>query len=313
MIERLKNRVFLAPMAGVADRAYREIAAEFGAGLVFTEMVSAKGLYYNDKKTEALLTAGDCSCPVSAQIFGHEPEIIAKVISRVKNYGATFADINAGCPTPKIVSNGDGAALMKNPELFGEIVKSAVKNAGCEVSVKIRKGWNDESVNAVEIAKIAEKNGAAMITVHGRTVAQQYSGKADWDIIKKVVEGVNIPVVGNGDIFCADDAVRMIEKTGCAAVMLGRGTLGNPWLIRDTVCALGGEKIPPPASFDEKISLALRHIGLIIKYKGEYVGVREARKHAMWYVKGVRGSSAVKNLLSKAQSFDEMKNILTSL
>lgn len=313
MINNLKNNVFLAPMAGVTDRAYRELAQKFGAGLTFTEMVSAKGLYYNDKKTKSLLDAGDLTHPTSAQIFGHEPEIIAKVAKSATLYGACFVDLNSGCPTPKITSNGDGAALMKNPELFGEVVKCTVENAGVPVSVKIRKGWNDDSVNAVEIAKIAEKNGASMITVHGRTASAQYSGKADWEIIKSVVESVGIPVAGNGDIFSCYDAEKMIKKTGCAAVMLGRGTLGNPWLIRDTVSLFENGEIPPPPSLEEKIQLALRHINLIIQYKGEYVGIREARKHALWYIKGVRGSASVKNLITKSQSFEEMKKYLICL
>lgn len=313
MIGNLKNNVFLAPMAGVTDRAYREIANAFGAGLTFTEMVSAKGLHYNDKKTKSLLEAGDGKSPCVAQIFGHEPDIIASVAKDALMYGAKFLDINSGCPTPKITSNGEGAALMKNPEVFGEVVRSAVENAGVGVSVKIRKGWNDDNINAVEIAKIAEKNGASMITVHGRTAADQYKGKADWDIIKKVVQSVNIPVVGNGDIFCANDAKSMILQTGCDAVMLGRGTLGNPWLIRDTVSLLETGEIPPPPTVNEKIQLALHHIKLIIQYKGEYIGIREARKHALWYIKGIRGSASKKNLITKSQSFEEMKEYITSL
>lgn len=313
MIKGLKNNVFIAPMAGVTDRAYREIAVSFGAGLTFTEMVSAKGLYYKDKKTKTLLEVGDAEKPCSAQIFGHEPDIIAHTAGLAVTFGASFLDINAGCPTPKITRNCEGAALMKNPELFGEIVKSAVKNAGVPVSVKIRKGWNEESVNAVEIAKTAEKNGAYMITVHGRTATQQYSGRSDLCIIKKVVESVGISVVGNGDINSAHDAKRMLEQTGCAAVMLGRGTLGNPWLIRDTVCLLQNGYIPPPPSVDERISKALDHIRLIIRYKGEYMGIREARKHALWYIKGMRGSAAKKTLIAKAQSFEEMRMHLISL
>jgi tRNA-dihydrouridine synthase B len=313
MIDGQNNIVFLAPMAGVTDRAYREIAVGFGAGMTFTEMVSAKGLYYNDRKTKSLLEAGDSDVPCAAQIFGHEPDVIAKAAKDALSYGAKFLDINCGCPTPKITRNGDGAALLKDPETLGAVVKSAVDWAGAPVSVKIRKGWDDNRVNAVEIAKIAEKNGACMITVHGRTALQQYGGKADWEIIKKVVGSVGIPVVGNGDIFRAEDAKHMLEVTGCAAVMLGRGTLGNPWLIRDTVSLLTEGRLPPPPSVEEKIRLAIAHIKRIVRYKGEYLGIREARKHALWYIKGMRGSAAQKLLISKAQSLEELERLLMFL
>lgn len=312
MIEQLKNRVFLAPMAGVTDRAYREIVDGFGAGLSFTEMVSAKGLYYKDKKTSSLLEVGDLKNPCSAQVFGHEPEIMAETAGRLTEYGAKFVDLNSGCPTPKVTSNGDGAALMKDPILFGKVVRSLVDNAGVPVSVKIRKGWDEQSINAVTLAKIAEENGASMITVHPRTARQLYSGKADWDIIKQVVENVKIPVVGNGDITCGKDANVMMEYTGCAAVMIGRGCMGNPWLIKEAICALEGRELAPP-SLEDRISLALYHIRLIIKYKGEYVGIREARKHALWYIKGVRKSAKVKSLITNATSYAQMENLLTSL
>ncbi len=313
MIEELSNNVFLAPMAGVTDRATREIADKFGAALTFTEMVSSKGLYYKDKKTKTLLEQGEGTEKTSIQLFGHESEIMEYAAGCAVSLGASLIDINSGCPTPKIAGNGDGAGLMKNPDLFGEVVKATVRGSGVPVSVKIRKGWNDESVNAVEIAKIAEKNGASMITVHGRTAQQQYSGRADWDIIKEVTQSVGIPVVGNGDIFSPLDAKKMLDKTGCAAVMLGRGTLGNPWLISDTVSFLRSGEIPPSPTLDEKIKLAIHHIGLIVKYKGEYIGIREARKHALWYIKGIRGSASIKNRITKAQSLEEMKNILILL
>ncbi len=310
MIWGLKNRVFLAPMAGITDRAFREIADEFGAALTFTEMVSAKGLYYQDKKTKTLLEKGSGTGRTSTQIFGHEPEIMAFAAKEAVKFGAELIDINCGCPTPKIAGNGDGAALMKDPALFGEVVRRTVEGAGVPVSVKIRKGWNDDSVNAPEIAKIAEENGAQMVTVHGRTAAQHYSGRADWGAIRAVVEAVGIPVVGNGDIFTPQDAARMLEETGCAAVMLGRGTLGNPWLVRDTVSLLEGGKMQNPPSLAEKLDFALRHISRIVAYKGEYIGIREARKHALWYVKGVRGGADIKNRLSRASSLDEMTEIL---
>jgi len=309
----LKNNVFLAPMAGVTDRAFREIAKEFGAGLTFTEMVSAKGLYYNDKKTSSLLNIDDFEKPAAAQIFGHEPEIMSQVVEKSLMYGASFLDINSGCPTPKITGNGDGGALMKSPDIFGSVIDSVVKNSPVPVSVKIRKGWDDNNINAVEIAKIAEKNGASMLTIHGRTVAQMYTGKADLEIIKNVVKAVNIPVVGNGDILSPQDAKRMLDITGCAAVMLGRGTLGNPYLLRDTVHYLQTGEVLPKPSQHERIELAKRHIALIIKYKGEYVGIREARKHAIWYIKGMAGSVKIKNQITAAKTYDEMCSLLTSL
>ncbi|MCK9478156.1 MAG: tRNA dihydrouridine synthase DusB [Firmicutes bacterium] len=313
MIDKLKNKVIIAPMAGVTDRAFREVAELFGAGLVFTEMISAKGLYYGDKKTKSLFDKGNLKIPLCAQIFGHEPDIISKVAGYAVSCGASCLDINSGCPAPKITKSSDGAALMKNPLLFEEVLYSAVKNANCPVSVKIRAGWNRESVNAVQLAKIAEKCGVCMITVHGRTAADYYKGKADWSIIKDVVSSVNIPVVGNGDIFNAQNAKEMLEQTGCAAVMLGRATLGNPWLIRDTVLLLDENKLPKPPSVEEKIKLALFHISLIIKYKGEYIGVRQARKHALWYIKGLKESARVKNLISKANSYEEIEKHLTCL
>ena len=312
MIERFSNRVFLAPMAGVTDRAFRELADEFAPGLVFTEMVSAKGLYYNDKNTKTLLEAGDLAVPCSAQVFGHEPEIIAETAIGLTEYGAKYVDLNSGCPAPKITSNGEGAALMKNPPLFARMVRALADNAGVPVSVKLRKGWKDGEVNAVLLAKLAEENGASMITVHGRTAAQHYSGKADWSIIKEVKQSVKIPVVGNGDIMSGADAKRMTEQTGCDAVMLGRGCLGNPWLIREVRSALSGEAYTLP-NLEEKMSLALRHVRLIIRHKGEYIGVREARKHMLWYIKGTRRSAEFKNAFSRAASYTEMELIAASL
>ena len=246
------NKVILAPMAGVTDKAFREVAVKFGVGLTFTEMVSAKGIYYNDKKTKSLLDIKDEKGRIGAQIFGHEAQIISIAARCAEECGATLLDINSGCPTPKVTKNNDGAALMKNPSLFAEVVSAAASSTKLPVSVKIRKGWSDDNINAVEIAKIAERCGASMITVHGRTAAAGYSGKADWSIIKKVVSSVNIPVVGNGDIFKPHHSKAMLKETGCAAVMLGRGVLGNPWLIRDTLLCLKERSLPPPGLHENR-------------------------------------------------------------
>lgn len=309
----LQNKVVLAPMAGVTDKAFREICMQNGADLCFTEMVSTKGLYYNDKKTAELLCVSDAEQPVCAQIFGHEPDIFASVAKKAASFGAVGIDINCGCPATKIISNGDGGAILKTPELIYDIV-CAVRQ-GCElpVSVKIRKGWDDNSVCAVVAAKEAQRAGASHITVHGRTVKQGYSGKSDMDIIKEVAKSVDIPVIGNGDINSPDDAVAMMSKTGCHSVMIGRGALGNPFLLNRIATRLKyGEDLPMPTDA-QRIDMALKHIKKIVEYKGEYVGIREARKHAIWYIKGMRGSVKIKNLLTSATSYDEMRLLLTSL
>ncbi len=309
----LKNKVILAPMAGVTDRAYREICMQYGADMCFTEMVSTKGLFYNDKKTSTLLQVSEKEQPVYAQIFGHEPEIFSKVAASAASYGAMGIDINCGCPANKIIGNCDGGSLMKNPQLVHDIVCAVKENCDLPVSVKIRKGWDDTSVNAVEVAKLAEKAGASHITVHGRTVKQEYRGNADWDAIKEVVCAVNIPVIGNGDVKSPLDAENMIKQTGCEAVMIGRGILGNPFLLKRIKHYLEYKEILPEPTQSEVIETALEHIKKIVEYKGEYVGIREARKHAIWYIKGMKNSVAVKNKLTAATSYDEMSALITSL
>ena len=291
-------------MAGVTDKAFRLICSEFGAGLTYSEMVSAKGLFYNDRKTEELLEGFTGESPYAVQIFGSDPEIIAKTAARAAAYG-DILDINMGCPTPKIVNNGDGSSLMKDLELMGRVMYAAAVNAGVPVTAKIRSGWDDDSINAVEAARVLEKNGAAAIAVHGRTRAQFYSGKADWDIIRRVKEAVSIPVIGNGDISCIADASEIINKTGCDAVMIGRAARGNPFIFEELSTGTASE-------YDEKavISTAIRHIKLIAAEKGEYRAVREARKHIAWYIKGMKNSSAVKCEVFKCTDFDTMIKLL---
>lgn len=291
----IENNIFLAPMAGVTDLAFRRICREWGAGLTYTEMVSAKGLYYKDKKTAELLARDEKETPSAAQIFGSEPDIIAASVEPALSYGADILDINMGCPAPKIVSNGDGSAIMRNPGLAGEIVRAAVGAAGgIPVTVKIRAGWGKDSINAVEVAKIIEDNGAAAIAVHPRTRDMFYSGQADWSLISAVKQAVNIPVIGNGDIFSAYDAVRMFEETGCDAVMVGRGAEGNPFIFRQIQELINDGEVkfsPTPA---DRLTAALRHAREICAEKGEVRGIKEARKHLAWYIKGIPGAGALR-------------------
>ena len=306
-----ENNIFLAPMAGVTDKPFRRICKKYGAGMVYSEMISAKALHYKDKKTHELMSLAADEHPCAVQIFGSEPEIMAEAAEDVFLSGADVLDINMGCPTPKIVNNGDGSALMKNTELIGKIVKAVSSVSKLPVTVKIRKGWDDESVNAVSAAKIAEENGAAAIAVHGRTRKAFYSGKADWDMIKEVKNAVNIPVIGNGDIWSAYDAKNMLDYTGCDAVMIGRGAQGNPFIFRQ-ICELMkyGEVIYNPSAA-EKVRQALEHVEMLVGEKGERRGVCEARKHIAWYLKGMNGASAVKSEIFKISDFATMRHILT--
>ncbi len=304
-----KNQIFLAPMAGVADRAFRELCVRFGAGYTITEMVSSKGLTMGDKKSGELLTLGKTEDPAGAQIFGDDPEIMAQAAIKCLEYNPKIIDINMGCPAPKVAMNGGGASLMKHPELAGEIVKEVSSAVSVPVTVKIRKGWDDENVNAVELAQIAEKNGAAAITVHGRTRTQMYSGKVDYDIIAKVKQAVSIPVIGNGDITDEQSATIMLEKTNCDAIMIGRGTLGNPWIFRKLNAYLSECRVLPDVSVNEKMAVMLRHIQTLIDYKGEYTAMREARHHAGYYTKGLRGGAQFRRIISQLESFDELQEL----
>lgn len=304
----IQGEVALGPMAGVTDRAFREICKSFGCGLMFTEMVSAKAFYYQDEKTKALMEISESERPVGLQIFGHEPEIMAHMARELKDFNHDILDINMGCPAPKIVKNGDGSALMDNLKLVEEIVKSVVKTSNKPVSVKIRKGYS--TTNAVEIAKIIESAGADFISIHGRTRNQFYAGKADWDIIKKVKQAVDIPVIGNGDLFSIKDAINMKDHTGVDGLMVARGIQGNPWLIREINTYFKDGTILDPPTPAEKMMVALRQLELMIKYKGEHRGIMEMRKHAAWYLKGITGSSKVKDQLNRVSTKEEIETLL---
>lgn len=309
----LDNPFFLAPLAGITDAPYRRICKEQGAGLVYSEMVSGKGLYYNDKSTERLLTIYEDEKPVAFQIFGSEPDVMGFAAGKLAERGNCILDINMGCPVPKVVKNGEGSALLKDPKLVEKVVKVAVEHAGKPVTAKIRIGWDAGSINAVEIAKAVESAGASAIGVHGRTREQFYSGKADWETIRQVKQAVSIPVIGNGDVFSGQDAMNMMKHTGCDFVMIARGTLGNPWIFKEALALWQGKDAPPHPELKEKIELIIKHFDLLLEEKGEYAAVREMRKHAGWYLKGIHGSAAIRRQLNTVVSADELKEAVSSL
>ncbi len=308
----LENNLVLSPMAGVTDLAYRLICKDMGAGLVVSEMVSSKGMFYEDKKTGDLMEVEERERPVSIQIFGSDPDIMASVVRSHINprKDIDIIDINMGCPAPKIVKNGDGSALMKNPKLAREILENVVEAAEKPVTVKIRTGWDDSSINCLEIGKIAEASGVDAITVHGRTREQYYSGEANLDHIRLVKEALSIPVIGNGDIFTVDDGLNMLKYTGCDGIALGRGVIGNPWLFRQILDRMEGREVITP-TYEEVINLAIRHLYLVVSIKGEKVGVREMRKHISSYIKGLPNSARVKDEVNRLTSLKEVEDRLT--
>ena len=305
----IKNNIFLAPMAGVTDMAFRSICKEFGVGMMYTEMASSKAIHYGSEKTEEIYEILDEEHPIGIQIFGHEPEIMAETASKLSEV-ADIIDINMGCPAPKIVKNDEGSALMKDLKLAEDIIKSVVKASKVPVTVKFRKGWDDKSINAVELAKIAENSGASLITIHGRTREQMYSGVVDFEIIKNVKDAVKIPVIGNGDIFDAISAKRMFDETGCDGIMVARGAQGNPWIFKEIISYLADDVVLERIDINEKIGLILRHLDLAVRYKGEYVAIREMRKHISWYLKGVPGAAKIKEMINQEKELEKVKEIL---
>ena len=299
---------FLAPMAGIADLAFRELCVQYGAAYTVSEMVSSKGLTMGDKKSAQLLTLGN-DRPAGVQIFGDDPEIMAKAAVKCLDFNPDIIDINMGCPAPKIAMNGGGASLMKKPELAYEITKAVVQAVDIPVTVKIRKGWDEESVNAVEMAELAEKAGASAVTVHGRTRQQMYSGSVDFDIIAQVKKAVGIPVIANGDIKDEQSAAIMLEKTNADAIMIGRGALGNPWVFSKINAYLDECRVLPEPSVTQKMAVMLKHIEKIIEYKGEYTAMREARHHAAYYTKGMRGGAKLRAEIGKLERFEQLQEL----
>ena len=307
---KLKNPVIVAPMAGVTDKAFRLICQSFGAGLTVTEMINDLALLHGNSKTRQMIDLQGEAMPVAVQIFGSDPEKMAEAARIVEQAGASLIDINMGCPAPKIVKNGEGAALMLKPEVAEKIVM-AVKNAvSVPVSVKIRKGFDDNTVNAIEFAQRMEAAGADMITVHGRTREQFYSGKADWEVIRRVKQAVKVKVTGNGDVDSPRKAKEMLEQTGVDFIMVGRAVMGNPWLIQQIIVYLErGEEVPPPSP-KEKVEVALKHFENLLQFKGEYIAVREMRKHGGWYLKGLPGASRLREILNRAKTPEEVREVL---
>ena len=309
----LPNRYILGPMAGVTDLPFRVLCKEQGAGLLCMEMVSAKAILYNNKNTESLLEIHPDEQPVSLQFFGSDPKIMSEMAKRVEERPFDIMDINMGCPVPKVVRNGEGSALMKNPKLVYEIVSAMVKAIDKPVTVKIRKGFDDSCINAVEIAKIIEEAGAAAVAVHGRTREQYYSGQADWDIIRQVKEAVSIPVIGNGDVTSPQKAEELVKQTGCDGIMIARGAQGNPWIFSEMITYEETGTLPERPGKEEVRDMMLRHARLQLKYKGEFIGIREMRKHVAWYTKGLHGAARLRDQINQVESYAELENLLTSL
>lgn len=302
--------VILAPMAGITDLAFRLLCKEQGCDVVVTEMISAKALYYGNKNTIPLLQIEEEEKPVGVQIFGSEPELMGQMAHKIEDRGFAYIDINMGCPVPKIVNNKEGSALMLQPELAGKIVKEVKAAVSLPVTVKIRLGFDEDHKNAVEFARILEENGVDALAVHGRTREQFYSGKADWESIRQVKEAVSVPVIANGDIFSGEDALAIRAATGCDGIMVGRGCKGNPWLFREIKAALAGQPIPKRPGVDEVAAMLLRHAALCVKYKEEYTGIREMRKHAGWYTAGMRGATKLRDAVNHVTTLSQLETLV---
>ncbi len=309
----INEKAALAPLAGVADRAFRELCRSYGAAYTVGEMASAKGISLGDKKSAELLSIEEAERPSGCQIFGNSPETMAIAAERALKFSPDFIDINMGCPAPKVAASGGGALLMKNPQLAEDIVKAVVKASSVPVTVKMRTGWDDTNINAVELAKRCEQAGAAAITVHGRTKVQMYAPPVNKNIIKAVKEAVKIPVIGNGDVIDGISAAKMLEETGCDMVMVGRGALGKPWVFSQINAYLNYETILPEPPVIQRMTVMLRHIEKICEYKGEYVGIREARKHAAWYTKGIHGAANYRQRIGLINSIEELREIALQL
>ena len=309
----MQNPLVLAPMAGVTDLPFRVLCKEQGAGLICMEMVSAKAILYKNRNTEELLTIDSKEHPVSLQLFGSDPDIISEIAKQIEERPFDILDLNMGCPVPKVVNNGDGSALMKNPRLAGEIIEKTARAIKKPLTVKIRKGFDDAHVNAVELAHIAQESGAAAVAVHGRTREQYYAGHADWDIIRQVKEAVKIPVIGNGDVTSPEAARQLVEMTGCDGIMIGRGAQGNPWIFRQILHWMEtGEEEPKP-DLEEVKAMILRHAKMLVEYKGAYTGIREMRKHVAWYTAGYPNSAKLRARVNEIESLEALEHLIQGL